>query len=297
MSGRAATPGGWRGSSGSRGRWRSPRRAAPGTRRRPCPRPRQQRARRVVGLGRRQRAERLDAPGQPAQRRLGRVHRRRGEVELAAVVAAEQEQPVGHRVVAGLDQVGQPRHGVPDDLAIFCAFKQQELVVQPVPHPRPPVAEVRLALRDLVDVVQLAVVDAAGVDVEMLARAAPSTSPSIPGASQGRPSPTATSSASRAGRRAPRFARGRSRSCSCGPRPARRARPRAGLRGRAGPACRSPATWKCRSTARTAAGRCTRAPRAGPRTRSCPARTRWPAGRRRPAARSAPPVSSKNALV
>ena len=40
--------------------------------------------------------------------------------------------------------------------------------MQPEPHPRLPVAEVRLALRDLVDVVQLAVVDAAGVDVEML---------------------------------------------------------------------------------------------------------------------------------
>ena len=41
--------------------------------------------------------------------------------------------------------------------------------MQPVPHPRPAVTEVRLALRDLVHVVQLAVVHPAGVDVEVLA--------------------------------------------------------------------------------------------------------------------------------
>ena len=41
--------------------------------------------------------------------------------------------------------------------------------MQPVPDPRPAIAEVRLALRDLVHVVQLAVVHPAGVQVEVLA--------------------------------------------------------------------------------------------------------------------------------
>ena len=41
--------------------------------------------------------------------------------------------------------------------------------MQPVPHPRPLVVQERLGLRDLVDVVQFAVVDAAGVQVKVLA--------------------------------------------------------------------------------------------------------------------------------
>jgi hypothetical protein len=52
-------------------------------------------------------------------------------------------------------------------LAIFSGAQLQELVVQPVPDPRLAVAEVGLALRDLVDVVQLAVIHPAGVDVEV----------------------------------------------------------------------------------------------------------------------------------
>ena len=61
------------------------------------------------GLDGGQRTQRLDPRHQPAQRGLGGVHRGGGEVELAPVVAAEQEQPVGQRVVAGFGQVGQPR--------------------------------------------------------------------------------------------------------------------------------------------------------------------------------------------
>ena len=56
------------------------------------------------------RAERLDPGDQAAQARLGAVDGLGGEVELAAVVAAQQEQPVGHRVIAIGDEVGQPRH-------------------------------------------------------------------------------------------------------------------------------------------------------------------------------------------
>ena len=120
------------------------------------------------GLDGRQRAQRLDPGDQPAQGGLGGVDGRRGEVELAAVVAAEQEQAVGHRVVAGLGQVGQPGRAA-RRLGHLLGTELQELTVQPVPHPRQAVAEERLALRDLVHVVQLAVVHPAGVQVEMLA--------------------------------------------------------------------------------------------------------------------------------
>src|SRR5262249_61072823 len=59
--------------------------------------------------------------------------------------------------------------GAPRRLGHLPGAHLEEPVVQPVPDPGQAVAEERLALRDLVDVVQLAVVPPAGVQVEMLA--------------------------------------------------------------------------------------------------------------------------------
>ena len=83
---------------------------------------------------------------------------------------------------------------------------------------------------------------------------------------------------------------------ACDPRRARRGLSPAGPPGQAGRACRSLATWRCRSTGLTAAGRCSPSPQGAPRTRSSGPRRRWPAGTRRPAGRSARRGSSKPVL-
>ena len=89
-----------------------------------------------------------------------------GELGLAAIVGAKEEVAIGERVEAPLPEVGETKRvalGLRD-----LRFPQvDELVVQPVRHPRP--AEVGLALRDLVRVVDWDVVDAAGVHVEAFA--------------------------------------------------------------------------------------------------------------------------------
>ncbi len=87
--------------------------------------------------------------------------------ELGRVVRLEEQVAIGERVHADGNQVGQAERPS-RRLRHLGAGEIEELVVHPVPHPAPAVAQIGLALGDLVDMVELAVVDAAGVDVEVV---------------------------------------------------------------------------------------------------------------------------------
>jgi hypothetical protein len=64
------------------------------------------------------RAQGKGSRDEAAQAGLGRPDRLVGEVQLRAVVRTEQEEAVGHRMDAGVYQVGQPG-AAPADFAIF----------------------------------------------------------------------------------------------------------------------------------------------------------------------------------
>ncbi len=78
----------------------------------------------------------------------------------------QQQVTIDQRVVAAVDQVAD-EHAAAGRFGDLRSPEVDELAVQPPPDPRSAVAEVGLALRDLVGVVHGYVVDAAGVDIEV----------------------------------------------------------------------------------------------------------------------------------
>ena len=107
-------------------------------------------------------------PLQPRQRGAQPVPR---ELQLAAVMRLQAHHAVGERVVALVEQQLQPQEFA-RRLAHLAAALDEEVIVHPDlgarmrRHVEPAAAAEGLVLRDFVGVVDLAVVDPAGVDVE-----------------------------------------------------------------------------------------------------------------------------------
>jgi hypothetical protein len=128
---------------------------------------------RVTRLPRRRRARRprrealTDALEKSAVADARRLEAFPGEVDLAPIVGTEQQVAVRQGVVTLLFEVGQAKR-IPGRFGDLRLAKVDELVVKPERHPR--TAQVGLALRDLVRVVDRDVVDASRMDVEALAQ-------------------------------------------------------------------------------------------------------------------------------
>ena len=124
--------------------------------------------RRRIGIGGRAVAQRRDGHHQTLQSR----HRRRqplaGEFQLAAIVRRQAHQAIGEGMDALVDQALERGEAAGGFRHLSRAFDQEVVVHPPVGAGLGAVA-MRLVLGDLVGVVDFAMVDAAGVDVELFA--------------------------------------------------------------------------------------------------------------------------------
>ena len=113
------------------------------------------------------RIERCDLRDQLVVRGLGAVHAFPGEYQGLAVVGLEAEEAVDHGIVALAFQQGH-RQELALGLGHFAGIGVQMVDMEPVVAPL--VAQVALGLGDLVGVVGEGIVDAAAVDVQILAQ-------------------------------------------------------------------------------------------------------------------------------
>ena len=124
-----------------------------------------------VGIPRRHDRARRARPARhtlppPAQRLVRRLQRVPAEVHLLPVAMLEESEPQRQRIQPARGQVGQQHH-VPGGLGHLAPLEQQVLPVHPLPDHVVPGD--RVGLGPLVLVVREAQIDAAGMDVDVLA--------------------------------------------------------------------------------------------------------------------------------
>ena len=138
------------------------------------------------------RAQRVDRHHQPLEPRQRRRQILPGELQLAAVMRLEAHQPIGERVEARVDQRLERREVARRLRHLARRVRRGSCCASRCARRCPSQPQIRLVLRDLVGVVDLAVVDPAGVDVERDAEILCGSSPSIRGASPARRGPRAS---------------------------------------------------------------------------------------------------------